>query len=165
MNISSQKIGERAGRITTLQRGFTSAQDEEEITRLLLATKGKALTELKQQIDHGPGHYDLLELVYHDIDDRQRRARILNHFAAHSPIVPEEEKKVRLISDIDDTLYASLNDPAYVRGTLYPGITAFHEEVAKQSYHLRGRQRPGRLEIGRDANGRVQGTHPRGTDS
>jgi uncharacterized protein DUF2183 len=136
MNIASQKIGEKAQKITALQRGYTSWGDERKITDILCGTQGEALTALKLQIDHGEDHLDLLELLYHDIDDLDLRSKIVNHFRANSMKVDPGKRRVRILSDIDDTLYASLNDPTYVRGTLYPGITTFHEELAREARYL-----------------------------
>ena len=133
MSLVGDVVTERVNRIDSLQRGYTSAADEREIANLILQTRGEALTKLKLRIDHGPGHRDLLELLYHDIDDVEVRGELVEHFCIHSPQLPMEQRRVRLISDIDDTLYSSLHDPAYVRGTLYPGITAFHEEIGRLS--------------------------------
>ena len=133
MSLLNDVVATRAERIDSLQRGYTSAKDEREIANLVLQTREEALTELKLRLDHGPGHRDLLELLYHDIDDRGVREEIIEHIRAHSPAIPPELRRVRVISDIDDTLYASLNDPTYVHGTLYPGITAFHEEIGRMA--------------------------------
>ena len=137
MNLLSDIVQTRADRIDALQRGFTSAAEEREVANLILQTRDEALTELKLRLDHGPGHHDLLELLYHDIDDAGVREEIIEHIRIHSPAIPSERRRVRMISDIDDTLYASLNDPTYVRGTLYPGITTFHEEVGKLAFSRR----------------------------
>ena len=136
MNIKTKKIGEKAQQITALQRGYTSWGDESKIADILCGTRGEALTALKLQIDQGKDQYDLLELLYHDIDDLELRSKIITHFSTHSMKTDPENRKVRILSDIDDTLYASLNDPTYLRGTLYPGITVFHEELARQARHL-----------------------------
>ena len=137
MNLLSDIVQTRADRIDALQRGFTSAAEEREVANLILQTRDEALTELKLRLDHGPGHHDLLELLYHDIDDVGVREEIIEHIRIHSPAIPSERRRVRMISDIDDTLYASLNDPTYVRGTLYPGITTFHEEGGKLAFSRR----------------------------
>lgn len=133
MSLLNDVVEQRADRIDSLQSGFTSAREEREIANLILHTRDDALTELKLRLDHGPEERDLLELLYHDIDDEIVREEILEHFRVHSPQVPSKKRRVRIISDIDDTLYASLNDPAYARGTLYPGVNSFHQELGSMA--------------------------------
>ena len=133
MSLLNDVVATRAERIDSLQRGYTSAKDEREIANLILQTRDAALTELKLGLDHGPGHRDLLELLYHDIDDGGVREEVIEHIRAHSPAIPPELRRVRVISDIDDTLYASLNDSTYVHGTIYPGIATFHEEIGRMA--------------------------------
>ena len=120
----------KAKRITALQRGFTSRSDEREILQLIKSCRGESLTRLKLAIDSGPDHSDLVELLYHDVDNEAIRAEILDHIRRESP-ERKDSPPVRIISDIDDTLYSSLNDPRFLRGTMYPGLAAFHQELAK----------------------------------
>ena len=84
MNIKTKKIGEKAQQITALQRGYTSWGDESKIADILCGTRGEALTALKLQIDQGKDQYDLVELLYHDIDDLELRSKIITHFRTQS---------------------------------------------------------------------------------
>lgn len=123
----------KARRITALQKGFTSRSDEQEIAELIKSCSGESLTRLKLAIDSGPDHSDLVELIYHDVDSETIRADILQHIRRESP-ERGESPPVRILSDIDDTLYSSLNDPRFLRGTMYPGLAAFHQELAMLGY-------------------------------
>jgi len=38
----------------------------------------------------------------------------------------QRARRVKILSDIDDTFYASLNDNSYARGTVYPGVVALY---------------------------------------
>lgn len=125
--LNHTEIDKMAAKIHALQHGYTSARNEREIAKIILSVDGIDLTHLKNTIDRGGDHCDLLELVYSDIDNREIRAEILHHLktrSAHFSRVP-----VRILSDVDDTLYASLHDKRYPTASLYPGVVALHEEI------------------------------------
>lgn len=115
----------RAALITALQGGQTDEADEAAIERIALGTTGRDLTALKNAVDAGGDALDLEALLYDDIDDEARRERILSHFAREA--VPTGEVKV--LSDIDDTLFCSLNDEGYPDDTVYPGVLALYAEL------------------------------------
>lgn len=130
-DIKLSEIPDVALRIQALQRGYTSPKDEREIAWLITSVEGMELTHLKNLIDRGGDHCDLLELLYSDIDDLTIRNEILNHIKNHS--LKASVKPLRVLSDVDDTLYASLHDVRYPRGTLYPGVLSLHQELHKAS--------------------------------
>lgn len=123
------ELSKMADRIHALQHGYTSRRNEKEIARLILSVDGMELTRLKNLIDQGGDHCDLLELVYSDIDDRDLRMEILNHFKTRSGEFLKPP--LRVLSDVDDTLYASLHDKRFPNGTLYPGVVSLHEELQR----------------------------------
>jgi hypothetical protein len=122
----------RAALIDALQRGRTGSDDERAIHKILLGTCGATLTELKNAIDDGD-HHDLHHLVHHDLDDGELRLEILAHIQREA--APHDHLKV--LSDIDDTLYRNWKDPRYPDGRdkatgklwLYPGVRAFYREL------------------------------------
>lgn len=122
----------RAALIGALQRGRTSSADERAIRRIFLGTRGAMLTELKNAVDEGD-HRDLQQLVFRDVDDGDLRAEILAHIEAEA--APRADLKI--LSDIDDTLYRNWKDPRYPAGphpvtkkpVLYPGVRAFYREL------------------------------------
>ncbi len=130
--IAESEILEMAVKIQALQRGYTSPRNEKEIAKLVLSVEGLDLTRLKNAIDTGGDHSDLLELVYSDIDDKDIRAEILNHFVTRS--AKFEKAPIRVLSDVDDTLYASLHDKRYPTSSLYPGVVTLHEELQAASF-------------------------------
>ena len=137
-------IEELAAEIGRLQRGRTAGASENRIRRLFLGQTGERLTRLKTLIDGGSDHRDLHQLVFHDIDNSEIREELIEHFQNHSSSQPQ----VRIITDIDDTLYASLKERRYPSGTRYPGVLQFHREFPSPPILLTARpwERTGMLE-------------------
>jgi hypothetical protein len=117
--------GARAALVAALQQGWTPLFAEQAVRRVLLGTRGAALTALKSALDSGRDHHDLHQLLYRDIDDGSLREEILAHFAAEA--APSGEAKI--LSDIDDTFYANWKDRRYPSKTVYPGVLQFYAEL------------------------------------
>jgi hypothetical protein len=131
--ISKDRVGElsvesKARFVQALQHGPTGSVDEKAITNVFLSTRGDQLSQLKGAIDLGGDHRDLQQLVFHDIDSKELRNSLLQHFkTAASP----KSDKVKVLSDIDDTFYANLKDDRYPKKTVYPGVRALYAELDK----------------------------------
>ena len=123
--LSDLKVPSRAAICRALQVGHTSDADEQAIVRILLETHGPELTHLKNALNEAGDHRDLQKLVWDDIDDAQRRHTVLSHFTREA--VPTGEVKV--LSDIDDTLYENWKDTRYPPKTVYPGVVQFYAEL------------------------------------
>ncbi len=120
----------RAQLVTALQAGRTRGRDERAIRDLFLATRGAALTELKNRVDAGGDYRDLQQLIHHDLDNPQIQSAILQHIAEHSG---PDTGELKVLSDVDDTLYSSgftKNDPRYPSGTVYPGVVELYVALA-----------------------------------
>ncbi|WP_106849784.1 phosphatase domain-containing protein [Blastococcus sp. Marseille-P5729] len=110
-----------------MQRGHTPVDMERAIRDILRTRTGADLTRLKNLIGDRTDRHDLEGLVYYDIDDETVRAEILAHFHAHQPTGLNDEIKV--LCDIDDTVFAKLHDDRYPRGVIYPGVLALLEAL------------------------------------
>ena len=117
----------RAAVIYGLQAGRTTSAMELAIADLFLDVRGDDLTRLKNQINMRRDIHDLEGLVFVDIDDDGVRQRILDHIAVQARSVAPHEAKV--LSDIDDTVFAKLHDKRYPSGTLYPGLVELFEAL------------------------------------
>ncbi|MBI2572119.1 MAG: hypothetical protein HYV63_34345 [Candidatus Schekmanbacteria bacterium] len=117
----------RALLVTALQRARTDRQREQAVRDVFLGTRGAELTELKNRIDGGDDYHDLTQLLFHDLDDLTLRQEILDHIRSEAPASKNVDLKV--LSDIDDTLYANWKDERYPKGTVYPGVRQFYEEL------------------------------------
>jgi len=120
-------VDEAYERIRSLQAGRTGSDEEKAIVMLFENLEGSALHDLKRRLDHG-SHRNLLHLVYSDIDDPGLRQRLLDHIAQQAEGQP---RRLKVLSDIDDTLYANWVDARFPKGTTYPGILAFYSELAR----------------------------------
>jgi hypothetical protein len=77
---------------------------------------------LKNLIDTGD-HRDLERLVFSFIKTKAVREVILEHIAAQALLAPTGEVKV--LTDVDDTVFGSLHDEQHPEGVVYPGLLAF----------------------------------------
>ncbi|MCB9645828.1 MAG: DUF2183 domain-containing protein [Deltaproteobacteria bacterium] len=125
-DLASLSVAQRAKAVTALQEGPTVEAEERAIARVFLASAGADLTALKNRVDAGD-HNDMVQLIHDDIDEADIRASLLAHFAAQAGPRPGPENKV--LSDIDDTLKASINDKRYPKGTVYPGVRQLYLEL------------------------------------
>lgn len=128
--LTSDRIGDlslfaRALVIDALASGVTLEDEEAAIRDVFLGSRGKDLTALKNAVDAGDDYHDLEQVVFHDIDDEAVQGTILGHIAAHA--APSGEVKV--LSDIDDTLYRNWVDARFPAKTVYPGIIGLHREL------------------------------------
>jgi len=140
--LSQERLGDlsvdsRARLISAVQRHSTDGGAEKLVRDVFLGTRGRDLTALKNAIDEGGDVYDLHKLLFDDIDDRSVRTAILGHFRNESASAPSGELKV--LSDIDDTFYANLKDTRFPKGTVYPGVRSFYEELDRGSAAKPGR--------------------------
>lgn len=115
----------RAVLVGVLQQGRTDGIEERCIEHIFLGTRGAALTQLKNAVDGSGDYHDLHQLIYHDIDDADVRSRILSHIAAEA----QPRSDLKILSDVDDTLYRNWKDPRWPNKTIYPGVRAFYEAL------------------------------------
>lgn len=131
-------IHSRAAIVEGLARGWTSMSsddseplaggiEERSIRNVFVGTEGKNLTALKNEVNVGADHYDMHNLLFHDVDDPNLVQEMFAHFKAEAPAEPTETLKP--LSDIDDTFYSSLKDKRYPSKTVYPGVLAFYDEL------------------------------------
>ncbi|MGN6483342.1 MAG: phosphatase domain-containing protein [Thermomicrobiales bacterium] len=113
--------------VNALQLGRTKRVEEELVHAILLDTHGADLSDLKNAIDRSGTHHDMEKLVFSDIDTRPLRDDILDHIAREAATISPRTWKV--LSDIDDTVFARLHDHRYPAKTVYPGVLTFLEEL------------------------------------
>lgn len=114
--------------IHRLQEGWTRRHEEERLAEILTGVSGLELTELKNAINRRDDHHDLEELVFGDIDDEGIRDRVLSHIASAASDLGRVGVKV--LSDIDDTVFPMIHERRYPRGhTPVPGCLAFLQSL------------------------------------
>lgn len=114
-----------------LADGATSFREEKVLRAIFLSEVGASLTDLKLRIDTSDAGHDLLGLLTGDIDAPELRFDILKHFREQA-VVPKDprERPLRVVSDIDDTLYSSLKDARFPKGTVYKGVLELYAAVS-----------------------------------
>lgn len=123
--------------IKAMQVGPTYYQRERAIRDLMLATHGHDLTVLKRHIDRCDDHRDLAQLLFHDIDRSDYRKQILDHIHREARLHPCQE--VRIVTDLDDTIYCNWADKRFPPKTVYPGVLQLHQELRGDLVVLTGR--------------------------
>ncbi len=125
--VADLSVAARAAVVDALQIGPTPRRFEKAIRDVLLATSGDDLTALKRAIDAGNSHWDMVELVYHDIDSTTIRREVLQHITREGARATRRDLKI--LSDVDDTLYANWKDRRYPPKTVYPGVLQLYREL------------------------------------
>jgi len=97
------------------------------ILRIFEGTRSGNLTKLKRLLDTGTSYYDLHNLVFSDLT-KEYRDRMLTHINTQAAL-SSNHCKVKILSDIDDTLQAKLWDRRWPKNTIYPGIRKLYEEL------------------------------------
>lgn len=113
------------------KRGLKQRIFAAEAASILLSCRGRELTLVKNSIDEGGDYHNLYKFMYIDIKDKQLRRQILDHFRVEALAQRRQLEKgvgVKILSDIDDTLYSSGGhwpagcDQRYPRNVIYPGF-------------------------------------------
>ncbi len=111
---------------------ITDERKELRMERLLLSVTPKDLPLFKCALEYDGDYKDLEEYVFHDIDNKEYQAHIIEHFRKSSPQIG-----IKVLSDVDDTMYANLIDERYPKKTLYPGVLEFYDSLKKEPFELR----------------------------
>ncbi|MFH1467878.1 MAG: App1 family protein [Pseudomonadota bacterium] len=114
-----------ATQVTHLMHGGTGEREERAILDILAPLDPATLAKVFRLIDQGSDEYDLDHLVYQDVDDAGRRARLLALLAVAGAAEAEAGTlEIAVISDIDDTAAPhhsrqGTKDYFYGAGTLF----------------------------------------------
>lgn len=121
------------------QRGLRRHKDSQKaVWRIIFSSKGRELTTLKNLIDSSGGYQNLYKLVHADTTGGRLRESILAHFAAQAKTVRNEiggAYGVKILSDVDDTLYSSGGkfptgcDTRFPRHMCYPGCLSLYRAL------------------------------------
>jgi len=107
----------------------TNRREELRMERLILSVASEELSLFKFALEYDGDYKDLVEYIFHDIDDTDRRARIFEHFRLAPAAIG-----VKVLTDVDDTMYANLIEKRYPKKTLYPGVLEFYDSLRKEPF-------------------------------
>jgi hypothetical protein len=118
-----------AFKILAPRRAATDERKELRTARLVLSIDPNDLALFKLALEYDGDYKDIEEYLFHDIDDEAYRNHILEHFRK-----APRQGGIKVLSDVDDTLYANLLDRRYPKKTLYPGVLAFYEALKHEPF-------------------------------
>ncbi|GMI17055.1 hypothetical protein TrLO_g9630 [Triparma laevis f. longispina] len=111
---------------------------EHAMERLLLSCHGEELTQLKNMTDLGGDYQNLYKLIYSDFTTASIRDNVLEHFEKEAKAIREAKGShygIKVLSDVDDTLYSSGGkfpagiDKEYPKHQIYPGCLEFFQAL------------------------------------
>jgi hypothetical protein len=111
---------------------FTHPSKELRLERLICSLAPSTLSIFKFALDYDGDYKDLEEYVFHDVDDEESQERILQHLGR----TEETEIGVKVLTDIDDTLYANLVEDRYPRKAFYPGVLDLYDAIKKEPFDV-----------------------------
>jgi hypothetical protein len=112
----------------------TDLREELRLERLICSLSASDLPAFKFALDYDSDYKDLEEYVFHDIDDDDSQRRLVDHFLEQARGVPPIG--VKLLTDVDDTLYANLVDDRYPRKTFYPGVLELYDAIKQEPFDV-----------------------------
>ncbi|HMH52518.1 MAG TPA: hypothetical protein VK548_19925 [Candidatus Acidoferrum sp.] len=129
-----------ADKISLLKALSPSAEEQEggaatlenaelRMERLLLSIAPEDLPAFKFALEYDLDYKDPEEYVFHDIDDADRQDRLVAHLR-RTP----SSGGIKVLSDVDDTMYANLIERRYPKGTFYPGVLDFYDAAKEEPF-------------------------------
>eukprot|EP00927_Polykrikos_kofoidii_P034290 TRINITY_DN29112_c0_g1_i1.p1 TRINITY_DN29112_c0_g1~~TRINITY_DN29112_c0_g1_i1.p1 ORF type:complete len:768 (+),score=51.07 TRINITY_DN29112_c0_g1_i1:44-2305(+) len=121
--------------------GLRSNKAQIAVRRIFLSSEGEELTALKNLVDGSNTYQNLYYLLYRDITKTSVRLSILAHFATQARqarVEADQRLGIKVLSDIDDTFYASGGkfpagcDKRYPKHVIYPGLLTFFDVLDKK---------------------------------
>lgn len=109
----------------------TGRKEELRMERLLFSVAPDDLPLFKFALEYDGDYKDMVEYVFSDIDDKECQSRIIGHLRT-----VKQKTGIKVLSDVDDTMYANLIDARYPRKTLYPGVLEFYDSLKHEPFEL-----------------------------
>ena len=106
--------------------------ENEIVTRVLKSVDGDELTTMKNLLNDIGNQYNLHQLLFQALDNKNR-ATVLEHFQDQVKVMKHSKRPIKVLSDIDDTLFSSWLDTRWPRHVVYPGVRQFFIELTKNN--------------------------------
>jgi hypothetical protein len=116
-------------------KSITFPHIEEKMVCLLQSVPSSDLSRFKFELEYDGDNKDLVEYIFHDIDNRERQKIVQAHFAT-SP----NTDRIKVLTDVDDTFFANLKDKdrRYAPETIYPGVIEFYQALHREPFDTGG---------------------------
>jgi hypothetical protein len=112
---------------------FTDWREELRLERLICSLSASNLPAFKFALDYDSDYKDLEEYVFHDIDDEDSQQRLVDHFLEQARGAPIG---IKLLTDVDDTIYANLVEDRYPKKTFYPGVLELYDAIKQEPFDV-----------------------------
>jgi hypothetical protein len=121
--------------LSAMRKSITWRWTEEKMVCLLMSVPASDLSRFKFELEYDGDNKDLVEYVFHDIDNRERQKIIQAHFAT-----APRERRVKVLTDVDDTFFANWVDDGarYAAETIYPGVIEFYQALHEEPFETGG---------------------------
>jgi hypothetical protein len=124
--------------VAMLRRCDRNTGEPTAIANILLHTRGKRLTELKNLIDADPDT-NLHTAVYRELRDPGLRTKVLKHFAKQARKVNSVNLPPKLLATIEGVVIERDPGTQYVARTAIPGALQFVREIGRDAVLLTDR--------------------------
>lgn len=105
--------------------GKKNAADLNAVRHVFLNNTGSNLTRLKTACDMNGGS-DLTDLMHNYLEGNAQSA-VFAHIHAQGRV--HANSPCKILSDVDDTLYSSMFDSSFPKGTVYPGLLELYHSL------------------------------------
>jgi hypothetical protein len=109
------------------------------VTCVLKSVRGDDLTIFKNMLNDVGTRYNLHQLIFQTLTEPWRE-QILSHFENQAGNIKRgardkegNGKPIKVLSDIDDTLFSSWLDKRWPREIVYPGVRTFFVEITRNN--------------------------------
>ena len=83
-------------------------------------------------LEYDGDYKDVAEYLFDDIDGCEVRGDVLAHLQRTKKI-----DGIKVLSDVDDTMYANLIEKRYPKKTVYPGVLEFYDALKQEPFKLK----------------------------
>jgi len=134
--VSDLKVDVKARLVAAIQENGIAKEKigYSTIQHLICTSHGAELSHLKRTIDLSYSTGDTCTLLFEDLPQKAKED-ILEHIKTEADKLNKEtpigKRPIKVLSDIDDSIYASLYDVSYPKSTTYPGVVSFYSSMDK----------------------------------
>jgi hypothetical protein len=106
---------------------FSTGRATQKLECVLSSVRGDQLSQFKFDLEYDGDYKDMVEYLFHDIDSLGRQNRLTEKL-----LEAPARGGIKVLTDVDDTMYANLIDKRYPKKTPYPGVLAFYDALKSE---------------------------------